>query len=117
MKTCSHCKVEKEVTEFFKSKATKDGLAYLCKVCSADSVKRWQAKNPEKRKAQRKLSDDKRKEKRQAYQQTEEGKAKRAAYYQRPEVKAKVKAYYQREDVKARARARRERKRNDEDLT
>ena len=33
MKTCTKCKIEKEVTEFSKQKKTKDGLTYACKPC------------------------------------------------------------------------------------
>ena len=33
MKTCTKCKIEKEVTEFTKDKKTKDGLTYTCKFC------------------------------------------------------------------------------------
>lgn len=36
MKVCSKCKVEKELTEFGKRKATKDGLQYKCKSCEKE---------------------------------------------------------------------------------
>jgi acetyltransferase-like isoleucine patch superfamily enzyme len=33
MKKCIKCNTEKETTEFYKNKNTKDGLAYKCKTC------------------------------------------------------------------------------------
>jgi len=35
MKKCPKCKELKEVSEFYKSKSTKDGLRTWCKVCNA----------------------------------------------------------------------------------
>jgi len=39
MKTCSHCKTEKPLTEFHKTKQAKDGLAFKCKVCISARMK------------------------------------------------------------------------------
>lgn len=36
MKTCSKCKTEKPVTEFFNSRESPDGLSYWCKACNAE---------------------------------------------------------------------------------
>jgi superfamily II helicase len=33
-KVCRKCKTEKSVQEFGKDKATKDGLYYICKICT-----------------------------------------------------------------------------------
>lgn len=41
MKTCSKCKIEKELDEFFNNKAMKDGKSNYCKSChSAEALKR-----------------------------------------------------------------------------
>ena len=34
MKVCYVCKIEKEFSEFYKDKSTKDGFYYSCKICS-----------------------------------------------------------------------------------
>lgn len=34
MKICSHCKQDKEITEYYANKITKDKLQSQCKVCS-----------------------------------------------------------------------------------
>ncbi len=46
-KICSKCKVEKYVTEFYKSKANvaNDGLKYSCKVCSGANSLAWSRAN------------------------------------------------------------------------
>lgn len=69
MKICSKCKIEKKLEEFYKSKASKDGLTYKCKECnnkyasewhhknfekSSNKSKRWRDSNPEKDKIRRK---------------------------------------------------------------
>ncbi len=43
MKTCSKCKIEKELGEFHKNKSMKDGLQYQCKEC----VREYQQDNKE----------------------------------------------------------------------
>lgn len=45
MKTCSMCKEEKPVSEFYKNKSRKDGLSYRCKPCQKSYV------DPQKNKA------------------------------------------------------------------
>jgi predicted restriction endonuclease len=48
-KTCSKCKEEKELTEFYKKKASKDGCRSECKECTKAVNKKWASKNYEKR--------------------------------------------------------------------
>jgi hypothetical protein len=61
MKTCSHCNLEKPLTEFWKNKARKDGLQRHCKICtserkriesssaaSKETRRKWIEKNPDK---------------------------------------------------------------------
>lgn len=33
MKTCTHCLLDKDISEFSKKKSTSDGLQYICKEC------------------------------------------------------------------------------------
>ena len=40
MKTCNKCKIPKELTEFHKNKASKDGYRYSCKDCKAKIAKK-----------------------------------------------------------------------------
>ena len=46
MKKCSKCKVEKDESEFSKSKSKKSGLDYRCKECCKTRCKEWRKKNP-----------------------------------------------------------------------
>lgn len=50
MKTCTKCKEEKEITEFYKNKNYRDGLYYYCKSCSNKETLDWKARNPQKSK-------------------------------------------------------------------
>jgi hypothetical protein len=45
MKKCNKCNVEKSLSEFNKSKSTKDGLQYKCKECGKKQMKKWREKN------------------------------------------------------------------------
>lgn len=47
MKRCSKCKQEKDESEFYKNKSTKDGLGDQCKLCQRTSTRRWAKANPE----------------------------------------------------------------------
>ena len=47
---CSKYKTEKEVSLFYKSKTTKDGLYYRCKYCDYLDKEKWIKNNPEKHK-------------------------------------------------------------------
>ncbi len=50
MKTCPKCLIERPTTEFHKSKNRKDGLYYICKVCTKSQNKKWADDNKEHRK-------------------------------------------------------------------
>lgn len=41
MKVYTKCDIKKDLIEFNKRKASKDGLMYICKKCSSDMSKRW----------------------------------------------------------------------------
>jgi len=47
-KVCSKCKKEKPLSEFYKDKATRDGLHSWCKVCKDTRQRKWFQKNIEK---------------------------------------------------------------------
>jgi len=46
MKTCSKCKIEKDLSEFYLSK--RDGIQPACKSCTKSLTKRWKDANPDK---------------------------------------------------------------------
>jgi hypothetical protein len=48
MKKCSKCHETKELTEFYKHRAGKDGVDSTCKICIKSQAKQWQIDNPEK---------------------------------------------------------------------
>ena len=48
MKTCTKCNERKELTEYGKMTASKDGLKYNCNICTKDAARKWAANNPEK---------------------------------------------------------------------
>ena len=51
MKTCTKCGEIKALTEFYKRKASRDGLMPLCKTCEKARSKAYYEANPEKAKA------------------------------------------------------------------
>lgn len=52
-KQCTKCKEIKELSEFHKNKATKDGLSCWCKICGNKSTSAYKKSHPEKVKADR----------------------------------------------------------------
>jgi hypothetical protein len=46
-KTCTHCHIEKDISEFFRSKRTRDGYDDNCKKCNLSNNKRWRENNIE----------------------------------------------------------------------
>lgn len=59
MKTCKTCRVEKDESEFYKHKLTKDGLRPSCKQCGIEATKQWQRDNPAAVNAKAKLQREK----------------------------------------------------------
>ena len=48
MKTCSKCKITKDLSEFNKTKTNKDGLSYLCIECNRNVTKSYREKNKDR---------------------------------------------------------------------
>ena len=48
MKKCCSCKVQKDLTEFYKNRAQKDGFATSCKTCDKAASLKWAKENPER---------------------------------------------------------------------
>ena len=96
-KFCGHCKMEKDLIEFYKNKYEIDGLRAICKVC----VKEYNDKNKEKAKEYY----EKNKEKAKEY--NEKNKEHRKEYYEKNKEKNKEKAkeYYQKNKEKNKEKA------------
>jgi len=47
MKKCKKCGLEKNLSEFYKNKRTKDGLFPECKKCNIERTRKWQNENKE----------------------------------------------------------------------
>ena len=55
MKTCTVCKEAKDLNDFYRYKASKDGKSYRCKKCDDLSRLKWLTDNPDRsRESQRK---------------------------------------------------------------
>ena len=80
-KTCTKCKEEKELAEFYRDKKAKDGLRASCRCCVKAVVAAWSKAN------------------------SEQIKARKAAYYKAnpDELKAGVAAYYKANTDKVKA--------------
>lgn len=48
MKTCTKCKISKELTQFNKRAKAADGLTHYCKPCLAEGNRKWQAENKDR---------------------------------------------------------------------
>lgn len=74
MKNCTKCGKEKSLSEFYRTKLSRDGFHSTCKTCSSEYISKWYSSNKEKIKSSRsawrinnkekeKISQDKYKEK------------------------------------------------------
>lgn len=63
MKICSKCKEDKEISQFSKQKAAKDGHSCYCKACNRAYTKQWVEDNHDKSLAKRRLYVKKNEEK------------------------------------------------------
>lgn len=88
MKKCSKCKIEKEFSEFCKSKNRPDGLHYYCKLC----VKKDKIQPTKEYYAEyRKKNKEKIKESHSKYKKTEKGKITNSRQYKKYRLKNKDK--------------------------
>ena len=53
MRKCSICKLEKEVSKFYPSTRSKDGICTHCRTCHDKMTNRWAKEHPEERKRTR----------------------------------------------------------------
>lgn len=67
MKTCTKCKKEKEITEFYKHKGKKDGLKSWCKECHLEDSRKRESKYNETRKKYRNENKEEYREKKKEY--------------------------------------------------
>lgn len=51
-KTCNKCRVEKPLTDFYRHKSTRDKRGVTCKPCSAEALREWRVRNPDRMRAQ-----------------------------------------------------------------
>ena len=59
VKVCTKCKVDKELTEFYKQKSTKYGLFSQCKSCEKERLKKYRESNKERiKEIQKKWRED-----------------------------------------------------------
>ena len=95
MKTCTKCKIEKEVTEYPKRKDAKDGFNNQCKECCSKFNKKWKKENKDKLLENRKKDYQKNKERykkkaKEWYENNKERSSKRAKdYYKKNELSIK----------------------------
>lgn len=94
MKTCTKCKVEKDLTEFNKDKTKKSGYDSRCKSCKKIYNKQWDTLNKEYRKEYRLKNLDKIKEKNKKYYL--ENKDIRSLYYKNNQDKIN---HYRRKNI------------------
>lgn len=94
MKTCSKCGKQKSSDNFYKSKATKDGLCGYCKQCSKEYLSKWRGYNEEKIKKYQEKYQEKNKEKINTQRRNYRKKNKDKISNYRKENKAKISNYY-----------------------
>jgi hypothetical protein len=101
-KTCSVCKQEKPVTEFYILRAAPDGRGYACKPCAKEQATRWNAENRDRFNANQRRSRSARADDINARRRVRENTdaeyrerraAERQRYLETPEGQANLKQY------------------------
>lgn len=82
MKKCCTCKESKELTEFYKNKSKKDGLAAQCKSCKKLSQKRYEKTEKGQKVKKKHSQSEKGKLSQKKYRVSDAGKATKRRYYQ-----------------------------------
>lgn len=85
MKTCTKCKQNKPLTDFYKNSNNEDGHRFDCKACHSNSAKKYR---------QTEKGRNVRRENVRRYRLTKEGRASRKHYIQSEKGKATLKRYY-----------------------
>lgn len=102
MKTCSKCKLEQSLDEFYNRKTSKDGKDYWCKSCHRSYEKsdagrernrRFNQTDKGKAVAYRRNHSDKMKGWQKKYNRSDKGRKKRREYNQLPQTKASKDRY------------------------
>ncbi len=88
VKVCTKCKVEKELTDFYKDKSKKDGLRRECKSCRKERNKEYHQANKERIK-------ERRKEYFKEYWQANKERAKEYRQANKEKINKRHKEYYQ----------------------
>jgi hypothetical protein len=113
VKICTKCKIEKELSEFYKDKITKDGLTYKCKSCGKqyrqanrkndkkyrqthkEKIKQYYQANKEKIKEYRQANKERIKERAKQYRQANKEKIKQYLQSNKERITERAKEYYQ----------------------
>lgn len=48
MKKCSKCKIDRDLSDFYKDKSRKDGLRNICRGCDKNKINKYRLENPDK---------------------------------------------------------------------
>ncbi len=91
MKTCNKCRLEKDISEFYRHKKNSDGLAYTCKLCKKIIDSLWRESNKEKKKRINKLYRESNREKIEEWRKANSEKIRKIRQKYRRENEEKIK--------------------------
>ena len=94
MKKCSKCSIEKKLEEYYKRKASIDGLSFKCKECVIEYNKEYQEKHKKRLKDIREVNKEKNKEKKKEYNKEYRLKNKEKIKEKKKEYRLKNKEYH-----------------------
>lgn len=111
-KRCATCKIEKEILDFRRSRKSRDGRQWECKLCANIRVKEYYSRPETKARKQAYAQLPEVVARRREREGTPEYEAKRREYRNRPDVASRIQAYNQLPHVKAAKRYRNQRNNN-----